>query len=87
MAARGKSINLFLMDGTATGRVKCTLANWTGVAYKISLALIWTNVVNARICRRVMYISYSAPRSRLAKMLSMLARLAREKMATASCTA
>lgn len=23
------------MDGTATGRVKCTLANWTGVAYKI----------------------------------------------------
>ena len=35
MAARGKSINLFLMDGTATGRVKCTLANWTGVAYRI----------------------------------------------------
>ena len=35
MAARGKSINLFLMDGTATGRMKCTLANWTGVAYKI----------------------------------------------------
>lgn len=23
------------MDGTAVGRVKCTLANWTGVAYKI----------------------------------------------------
>ena len=23
------------MDGTANGRVKCTLANWTGVAYKI----------------------------------------------------
>ncbi len=35
MAVRGKSINLFLMDGTAVGRVKCTLANWTGVAYKI----------------------------------------------------
>lgn len=32
---RGKSINLFLMDGSATGRVKCTLANWTGVAYRI----------------------------------------------------
>lgn len=32
---RGKSINLFLMDGTASGRIKCTLANWTGVAYKI----------------------------------------------------
>ncbi|GHU10092.1 methionine sulfoxide reductase [Betaproteobacteria bacterium] len=35
MAVRGKSINLFLMDGTASGRIKCTLANWTGVAYKI----------------------------------------------------
>ena len=32
---RGKSINLFLMDGEAGGRIKCTLANWTGVAYKI----------------------------------------------------
>ena len=35
MATRGKSINLFLMDGDAGGRIKCTLANWTGVAYKI----------------------------------------------------
>lgn len=35
MAARGKSINLFLMDGKADGRIKCTLANWTGIAYKI----------------------------------------------------
>ncbi|MDR2197702.1 MAG: GIY-YIG nuclease family protein [Coriobacteriales bacterium] len=35
MATRGKSINLFLMDGTSTGRVKVTLANWTGVAYRI----------------------------------------------------
>jgi len=35
MATRGKSINLFLMDGTPNGRTKCTLANWTGIAYKI----------------------------------------------------
>lgn len=35
MATRGKSINLFLMDGDPSGRIKCTLANWTGVAYKI----------------------------------------------------
>jgi hypothetical protein len=35
MATRGKSINLFLMDGTPTGRIKVALANWTGVAYKI----------------------------------------------------
>ncbi len=35
MATRGKSINLFLMDGEPNGRIKCTLANWTGVAYRI----------------------------------------------------
>ena len=33
--ARGKNIQLFLMDGDATGRIKCTLANWTGVAFRI----------------------------------------------------
>lgn len=32
---RGKSINLYLMDGDVNGRVKCTLANWTGLAFKI----------------------------------------------------
>lgn len=35
MAVRGKSINLYLMDGNANGLIKCSLANWTGVAYKI----------------------------------------------------
>lgn len=30
-----KNFNLFLMDGDVTGRIKCTLANWTGLAYKI----------------------------------------------------
>ena len=32
---RGKSLNLYLMDGSVNGRVKCTLANWTGLAFKI----------------------------------------------------
>ena len=31
----GKNMNYFLMDSTPNGRIKCTLANWTGVAYKI----------------------------------------------------
>lgn len=35
MAARGKNIQLFLMDGDSSGRIKCTLANWTGVAFRI----------------------------------------------------
>lgn len=33
--ARGKNINLYLMDGDASGRIKCTIANWTGIAYRI----------------------------------------------------
>jgi len=35
MSDRGKSINLFLMDGSVNGRIKCSMSNWTGVAYKI----------------------------------------------------
>jgi len=31
----GKNINLYLMDGIPEGWIKCTLSNWTGVAYKI----------------------------------------------------
>ena len=33
--AKGKNFNLFLMDGEETGRIKCTLGNWIGLAYKI----------------------------------------------------
>ncbi len=35
MSGHGKSINLYLMDGNANGRIKCSISNWTGVAYKI----------------------------------------------------
>lgn len=30
-----KNFNLFLMDGEVTGRIKCTLSNWKGLAYKV----------------------------------------------------
>ncbi|CAM3213390.1 GIY-YIG nuclease family protein [Lactiplantibacillus plajomi] len=30
-----KTIQLYLMDGIPKGRIKATLANWTGIAYKI----------------------------------------------------
>jgi len=30
-----KNINYFLMNGTPSSRIKCTIANWTGVAYRI----------------------------------------------------
>lgn len=32
---RSKNINMFLMDGEVTGKIKCTLSNWKGVLYKI----------------------------------------------------
>ena len=35
MAKRSKNINMFIMDGEVTGKIKCTLSNWTGVIYKI----------------------------------------------------
>lgn len=35
MATRGKNISVYLMDGDATGRMKATIANWTGIAYRI----------------------------------------------------
>lgn len=37
---RSKNMNLFLMDGNAQGRIKCTLANWTGVVYKIPRTML-----------------------------------------------
>ncbi len=33
--AQSKNLNMLLMDGTATGRIKCTVSNWIGVAFKI----------------------------------------------------
>lgn len=33
--ARGKSIRLFLIEGESSGRWKCELSNWTGLAYRI----------------------------------------------------
>ena len=35
MASLGKSIDLYLMDGIATGRWQATLSNWNCIAYKI----------------------------------------------------
>lgn len=33
--SKSKSINVFLIDGQTTGRIKCSIQNWTGIAYKI----------------------------------------------------
>lgn len=38
--AKSKNINIFLMDGEVTGRIKCTISNWTGVIFKIPKNMI-----------------------------------------------
>lgn len=38
--ARAKTVKLFLMDGTADGRIKCTMDGWIGEAYKIPRSLV-----------------------------------------------
>ena len=55
--SRAKSINLFLMDGDASGRIKCTLANWTGVAYKIPRTEI-EKCKNRKISNRSAFIFF-----------------------------
>ncbi len=40
MPSLGKSINLYLMDGTAAGRWQATLSNWNGIAYKIPRGML-----------------------------------------------
>lgn len=32
---RGRNFNYYLIDGTSTGRIKCTAPNWTGTSYTI----------------------------------------------------
>lgn len=36
----GRSIRIYLMDGSPNGRMTCELSNWTGRAYKIPRTMI-----------------------------------------------
>lgn len=36
----GKNIRYYLMDNIANGRVKCTIANWTGISYRIPRVML-----------------------------------------------
>lgn len=35
-------VQFFLMDGDVTGRIKCTVANWVGIVYKVPTPLLHT---------------------------------------------
>lgn len=37
---RGKSINVYLIDGEATGKIQAKISNWNGIAYKIPRNLL-----------------------------------------------
>ena len=38
--AHGRSIRIFLIEGESSGRWKCELSNWTGLAYKIPRSIL-----------------------------------------------
>ncbi|MGJ4851388.1 GIY-YIG nuclease family protein [Bacillota bacterium Meth-B3] len=40
MSTYGKNLNYFLMDGSSSGRVKVSLVNWSGVAYRIPRTML-----------------------------------------------
>lgn len=40
LLARGKSINVYLIDGEANGKIKAQISNWNGIAYKIPRPLL-----------------------------------------------
>lgn len=52
-----KNYNLFLIDGEVTGRIKCTLFNWTGIAYKIPRSKL-NNSKYRQDLNKVEYIFY-----------------------------
>lgn len=54
-----KSFNLTLIDGTATGRIKCTALGWRGLAFKLPRALIEASDSNEELCRRGIYFLFS----------------------------
>ena len=76
---RGKSINLFLMDGEAGGRIKCTLANWTGIAYKIPRTEL-DRCKEREDLKQSGFISSLVLQTLLEKVLFILDRLEQEKM-------
>jgi len=49
----GKTITLFLMDGSPSGRVKCKIDNWIGLVYRISRRELET-------CKDIKELSHSS---------------------------
>jgi hypothetical protein len=54
----GKSIQMFLLDGTADGRIFCELGNWTGKACKIPRNLLKSSADRKELYRAGVYFLF-----------------------------
>lgn len=60
---RGKNINVFLMDGEANGRIKATISNWIGVAYKIPRIRLASCKERDDLSQSSVYFLFGSPRN------------------------
>jgi hypothetical protein len=74
------------MDGTAAG-IKCTLANWTGVAYKIPRMNLISAKREMTSSRVGFYFLFGTSDQNRGEYLFILDRLGREKMERVFSTA
>src|SRR2546426_5305249 len=54
----GKTISMFLLDGSADGRVACELFNWTGKAFKIPRHLLKSSAERKDLYRAGVYFLF-----------------------------
>jgi Domain of unknown function (DUF4357) len=54
----GKTISMFLLDGSADGRIACELFNWTGEAYKIPRNLLRSSAERRDLYRAGVYFLF-----------------------------
>lgn len=54
----GKAISMFLLDGSADGRIACELFNWTGKAYKIPRHLLRSSSERKDLYRAGVYFLF-----------------------------
>jgi len=54
----GKMISMFLLDGSADGRVACELFNWTGKAFKIPRHLLKSSAERKDLYRAGVYFLF-----------------------------
>lgn len=62
------------MDGKATGRTKCTLANWTGIAYKIPRIMLEQCKDRKDLKQSGVYFCLATQRKKIKKRRFTLAR-------------